>query len=640
MPKKITNILTIIIISILASLSIFLIIINFYYKDRFYPRTKIAGISVSGQTEQQTKEILNKKLNKLNKGIKFQSDNYNKKIKPELIGIEIDLNKTIEQAYQKTRAGKKLKRSSKIIKTIWFGDNNELQYSITPIKLKNFYEQELYPLGQSIQETALKYENDQFEIIPGQPGSYLNDQLLTTKVNKRINHLSAKTIEIPFKKIYPKVEKQEIHQAKLDTNLITSEDIVLTYNAERWEIPAETLKSWISFSVQENKQKKLHRYDYLTKNNLDISKILLFSLFPQEYNKEITAYLDRQKVGGYLANNIAPIVNQSPQNAKVAMVNNQLQILTPAKKGRELLIDANFENIINKIKEQQTIIKLLTKEKGAEINNNNIDELGIKELIGKGESSFAGSPSNRIHNINIAAEKLNGILIKPEEEYSLVQNIGEVNEETGYKPELVIKEDKTIPEYGGGVCQIATTNFRAVMNSGLPITERQSHSYSVQYYDPPGTDATIYIPRPDFRFVNDTNHYILVQTSIYGTNLIFEFYGTKDGREVVLEGPEEWEHKPDKSFKAKWTQIIKYPDGQEKKSTYFSFYDNPDKFKHAEEEEEEEEEENKEEEKSEEEEKKEEQPAEEPKKEESEKKKETTKKDDESKNKTNKKKTN
>jgi len=147
-------------------------------------------------------------------------------------------------------------------------------------------------------------------------------------------------------------------------------------------------------------------------------------------------------------------------------------------------------------------------------------------------------------------------------------------------PELVIKENKTIPEYGGGLCQIATTNFRAALNSALPITERQSHSYAVQYYDPQGTDAAIYIPHPDLKFHNNTKNYILIQTSIYNNILTFEFYGTKDGRSVHFEGPEYWDQKPDKSFKAKYSQIIIYPDKSEKKSTFYSYYDNPDKYKH------------------------------------------------------------
>ena len=69
-----------------------------------------------------------------------------------------------------------------------------------------------------------------------------------------------------------------------------------------------------------------------------------------------------------------------------------------------------------------------------------------------------------------------------------------------------------MPEYGGGLCQIGTTVFRAAVNSGLPITERRPHAYRVVYYEPAGFDATIYDPRPDLRFINDTENYILIQT--------------------------------------------------------------------------------------------------------------------------------
>jgi len=76
-----------------------------------------------------------------------------------------------------------------------------------------------------------------------------------------------------------------------------------------------------------------------------------------------------------------------------------------------------------------------------------------------------------------------------------------------------------------------------VLDSGLPILERQNHSYRVSYYEPAGTDATIYNPKPDFRFINDTGNHILIQTYINGDELIFEFWGTKDGRKVVQTKP-------------------------------------------------------------------------------------------------------
>jgi len=164
------------------------------------------------------------------------------------------------------------------------------------------------------------------------------------------------------------------------------------------------------------------------------------------------------------------------------------------------------------------------------ITTGNINNFGIKETVGVGRSDFTGSPPNRRHNIKIGGAAINGLLIKPGEEFSLLKALGEVSAKTGYLPELVIKENKTIPEYGGGLCQVGTTMFRAALESGLPITMRRNHSYRVQYYEPAGTDATIYDPWPDFRFINDMPTYILIQTKIATNTLAFEFWGERDGR--------------------------------------------------------------------------------------------------------------
>ncbi len=166
-----------------------------------------------------------------------------------------------------------------------------------------------------------------------------------------------------------------------------------------------------------------------------------------------------------------------------------------------------------------------------------VNPLGIKELLGIGNSNFKGSPKNRRHNIAIGAAKLNGIIIPAGEEFSLVTALGKIEAETGYLPELVIKGNKTIPEYGGGLCQIGTTVFRAAMAAGFPILERRNHSYRVRYYEPAGTDATIYPPRPDFRFKNDTRDAVVLLTKILGDDLRFELWGTSDGRKAERTDP-------------------------------------------------------------------------------------------------------
>jgi vancomycin resistance protein YoaR len=171
------------------------------------------------------------------------------------------------------------------------------------------------------------------------------------------------------------------------------------------------------------------------------------------------------------------------------------------------------------------------------------NSLGIKEKLAEGESFFKDSIPGRVHNIILAASYLHGVVIAPGEVFSFAKRIGDISAETGYKQAYVIREKKTVLEDGGGVCQVSTTMFRAALNAGLPVTERQAHYYRVGFYEqggyPPGLDATVYPPSPDLKFKNDTNTYILIQTIVDQPNkrLAFELYGTSDGRRVEMQKP-------------------------------------------------------------------------------------------------------
>jgi vancomycin resistance protein YoaR len=128
-------------------------------------------------------------------------------------------------------------------------------------------------------------------------------------------------------------------------------------------------------------------------------------------------------------------------------------------------------------------------------------------------------------------------LLSPGEVFSFNQAVGDISAETGYKQAYVIKEGRTVLDDGGGVCQVSTTLFRAVLYAGLPVIERTAHAYRVGYYEqgfPPGLDATVFYPTVDFKFKNDTPAYLLIQTVISGSKLYFNLYGTSDGRVTTL----------------------------------------------------------------------------------------------------------
>ncbi len=180
------------------------------------------------------------------------------------------------------------------------------------------------------------------------------------------------------------------------------------------------------------------------------------------------------------------------------------------------------------------------------ISTGDVNNLGIKELVGRGTSRFRGSISSRVHNITLAASRLSGILIPPGEVLSFNQALGDVSAFTGYQQAYVIRDGKTVLGDGGGVCQVSTTLFRAALKAGLPIIERRAHSYRVGYYEQdsgPGFDATVYDPTTDLKIKNDTPAYILIQSYVdqKTMTLIFELYGTSDGRVATTSKPRTWD---------------------------------------------------------------------------------------------------
>lgn len=271
------------------------------------------------------------------------------------------------------------------------------------------------------------------------------------------------------------------------------------------------------------------------------------------------------------------------EDAKLSFSGGGVSAFSLSKDGYELDSQKSFDEAMKAFAENPSTkdITLATNALKPAVTSTNLDQYGIKELIGEGVSNFRGSPQNRIHNVTVGASKFNGVLIKPGEEFSFIKTLGPVDASTGYLPELVIKTDKTIPEYGGGMCQVSTTMFRAALNSGLKITARTNHAYPVQYYAPQGLDATVYIPKPDLMFVNDTPNYILVQTHIEGTQLTFDFFGTSDGRETKIIGPKVLDRGGDGSMKTTVTQEVYAANGSLVRSQEFkSNYKSPSLFPH------------------------------------------------------------
>jgi len=486
------------------------------YENRIYPGVYAGKIDLGGLNIKQAQFLLNQRVNNiLENGISFKYHNQETKLMPIISSVEGDLayqiinfntDKVIENALLIGRSGTFSEKLKNKFISYFYHQNINSAFTINKKEAIDFLQTNFIHFETPAINAKLTYEplwytkNIKFKIEEEKYGQVLDYEKALSHLINNLKKFDNSAVNLEAKINYPKIHKKDC--LNIDSQ-------------------AKKILSKMPLSLHNDRSKWL-----LNKND-----ILPLLILKKNINTKIIVGLNKEKTQEFLEEKIADFINEAPQEAKFEIKDGKVIEFQTSKDGKKLNALKNYKLIEDILLfGTSSEIKLIIDDLKSEINTETVNNLGIKEIIGSGQSSFRGSPSNRRHNIRTGAEAVNGTLIKPGEEFSLNKVLGEINEETGYLPELVIKDNKTIPEYGGGLCQVGTTLFRATTNSGLPVTQRRNHSYRVFYYEPAGTDATIYSPWPDYRFINDTKNHILIQYHIDGNNLYFDFWGTKDGR--------------------------------------------------------------------------------------------------------------
>lgn len=554
--KRIKTIILIALATTLMGAVFFITLLSLNSRNQATQGVSIANISISKLPKDEARVLLENAVEKYENElltIKTQNGSEITAIVKE-IGITFNIDATLNNAYSYGSNNDLFKKLYEQTLALLLGVEKEIQISIDEYTLVNFINNTLYPIHQPAENASFSYNKKEngFDLIPAKTGKIINIINFYTKLIENAEHLSIQPIEVTQYTDKPLITTNEVADAKENAQAIldASPYTIKTLDGN-WKIEKEDIVSWIQFKPELSSESNKY---YLTAG---ISK------------KEIQDYLTR----------FSPGLNIAPINAEFVIENNKVVLFSLSEPGYSLDIALSSavikENLKNKIGESELIFNKIEPT----ITGDSINNLGINYLLGKGETSFAGSPRARVHNINIGSDKYNGILIEPGEIFSFNENLGPVTAAEGYLPELVIKRGKTIPEYGGGLCQVSTTMFRAVMYAGLQIIDRYNHSYAVSYYGTPGFDATIYPPNPDLKFKNNTQGTILIQSRVEGTKLIFEIYGKDDGRRVEIDGPHTYDKKANGAVKA-WLKRTVYNESGSimLEKTFYSNYKSPNLY--------------------------------------------------------------
>lgn len=237
----------------------------------------------------------------------------------------------------------------------------------------------------------------------------------------------------------------------------------------------------------------------------------------------------------------APAFAFPPVEPRLRFAGGALEILEPGRNGARLDVDSALTALTDALWAGRREVQLSVTAVPPQARPETFANLGITELVAEGRSSFRNSAPYRVQNIRAGARRMDGVLIPPGAEFSFNRTVGNINAANGFTEGYAIIDGRTQLEWGGGICQVSTTVFRAAFYGGLPITERNQHSFRISWYEelgePPGLDAAIFTGPGgyDMRFVNDTGRWLLMQTEVDAARAVLrvKLYGTDPRRQVT-----------------------------------------------------------------------------------------------------------
>lgn len=240
-----------------------------------------------------------------------------------------------------------------------------------------------------------------------------------------------------------------------------------------------------------------------------------------------------------------PIINSKPENIDIEKIYNDIYKqpqnayvtkdpfeIHPHVEGIDFEITLEeAKKIIDEPKEQYKIPLKIIKP---QITNDDLGDEAFPERLSTYSTKFSTANVNRSTNIKISADKINGVVLMPGEEFSYNNTIGPTTPQNGYKPGAAYIGGKVVTDYGGGVCQTSSTLYNAVLYSNLEVTSRTSHYFASDYV-PVGRDATVYSPTLDFKFKNNRKYPIKIKAVVNGGTIQVDIFGVKEESDYEVE---------------------------------------------------------------------------------------------------------
>lgn len=242
--------------------------------------------------------------------------------------------------------------------------------------------------------------------------------------------------------------------------------------------------------------------------------------------------LDRQKLQGYLGE-LAQEINLPPRDAYLILNEKNEAEPVPGESGRALAVPESEERIVAAVKQGGGRVALVVKEVPPKRTLEDLWRSGIRDVVALYTTRFNAADQDRTYNLKLGAEAINGYVVAPGEVFSFNEVVGPRDARQGYREAPVIIKNELVPGIGGGICQVSSTLYNAVLLAGMDPVERSNHSLPSAYVGL-GRDATVVYGSIDFKFKNTRPEPVMLGSRVHGNALTIAIFGTPREEKVEI----------------------------------------------------------------------------------------------------------
>ena len=463
--------------------------------DRIATGVEIAGVDVGGLSSAQARQKLEKSSARLTwVPVEFVAKSKRFKVAPAQLGIIIDWNAAIARARREGDGVGPL-RGFKRLETRLLGSHIKPSVKLSSRAMKTLISTIAKSVDKPALEPSLVLDSSQPRVVPGHSGMALDKKQAADIVVTTLGSLSRGTVVLPVHVIAPSVRRSDLVRVAGQVRTVASAPVQLKLGAVRWKIPPAQLNKML--------------------------------VFPHNGERNLS-------IGGSAADvflgSLAKRLDRPAKNATFSIAGRSIRVV-PARIGRVLDRERTASAILSaSLNSANRTASLAMKTAQPARTTEQAKEMGITGLVGSYETSFSGT-ANRIHNVQLVAKLIDNKFVAPGAVFSFNRTTGQRDSKKGFLTAPVIMNGELTEGLGGGVCQVSTTVFNAVFESGLDIVERTNHALYISHY-PLGRDATVNWPSPDLKFRNDTDHWLLIRTFSSSGTLLVALYGDPQHRKV------------------------------------------------------------------------------------------------------------